>query len=260
MWAPEATDGAVALLSVPMSAFGNGNEEVPLSRYQLLPTPAGNSWQFQNRYVGDHLLYGTASEGREGQITVVSLADRRVSQLATAHGVDRIDQIGPDSILIGSGPGALGFTAVELGGSAPRIGATFSLPDAREGDSRSHGFYFRPDAGSRDGSGVLGLPVARQVQRPGTYPLNSAALLFLNRRAGRLTEAGELAAQGVNANGVDDGCVASCVDWYGNARPIFIGDRIFALLGYELVEGATRDGQIRETARTSFSPTTRVAR
>jgi len=252
MWAPEMTDGAVALLSVPMGAFGNGNEEVPLNRYHRLPTPAGNSWQFQNRYVGDHLLYGTASEGREGQITVVSLADRQVSQLATAHGIDRIDQIGPDSILIGSGPGALGFTAIELGGSAPRIGATFSLPDAREGDSRSHGFYFRPDAGSRDGSGVLGLPVARQINREGTSPFNSAGLLFLNRRGGQMSQAGELNAADDAARATNDGCVASCVDWYGNARPIFIGDRVFALLGYELVEGATRDGQIRERARTSF--------
>lgn len=52
-----------------------------------------------------------------------------------------------------------------------------------------------------------------------------------------------------------DGCVASCVDWYGNARPIFIGDRIYGLLGYELVEGEMVDGRIRERRRVSFMPT-----
>ena len=31
----------------------------------------------------------------------------------------------------------------------------------------------------------------------------------------------------------------SCVDWYGNSRPLFIRDRIFALMGYEIVEGAS---------------------
>ena len=67
MWAPEATDGAVALLSVPMSAFGNGNEEVPLDRYQRLPTPTGNSWSFQNRYVGDHLLYGPRAKAAKAR-------------------------------------------------------------------------------------------------------------------------------------------------------------------------------------------------
>ena len=34
----------------------------------------------------------------------------------------------------------------------------------------------------------------------------------------------------------DDGCQASCVDWYGNARPIFLPERMLALMGYELVE------------------------
>jgi len=49
-----------------------------------------------------------------------------------------------------------------------------------------------------------------------------------------------------------DDCVASCVDWYGNARPIFLRDRVFALLGYELVEGRLADGRITEIARASF--------
>jgi hypothetical protein len=34
----------------------------------------------------------------------------------------------------------------------------------------------------------------------------------------------------------DDECRASCVDWYGNARPLFLRGHVFALLGYELVE------------------------
>jgi len=58
----------------------------------------------------------------------------------------------------------------------------------------------------------------------------------------------------------DDACVASCVDWYGNARPIFIGDRVFALMGYELVEGRLSGGawrgeeRIEERRRVDFSP------
>ena len=164
-----------------------------------------------------------------------------MSQLATAHGIDRIDQIGS-----GFDPDRLRARRARLHRgragrrSAPRIGATFSLPDAREGDSRSHGFYFRPDAGSRDGSGVLGLPVARQIERRGRRSRSiRPAMLFLNRRGGQMSQAGELNAADDQAQATNDGCVASCVDWYGNARPIFIGDRVFALLGYELVEGAS---------------------
>ena len=64
---------------------------------------------------------------------------------------------------------------------------------------------------------------------------SAAAMLFLRRDARRFSPAGELAAQ--TRGVVDDDCQASCTDWYGNARPIFLGDRVFALLGYELVEG-----------------------
>ena len=62
--------------------------------------------------------------------------------------------------------------------------------------------------------------------------------------------AAELASGGNAA----DACQASCVDWYGNARPIFIGDRLFGLLGYELVEGTRQGGNVREVGRTSFAP------
>ena len=65
----------------------------------------------------------------------------------------------------------------------------------------------------------------------------------------------------------DDGCKASCVDWYGNARPIFLGDRVLALMGYEIVEGRLQAGgwridepsgvpaeQIVERRRIGFAP------
>ena len=57
---------------------------------------------------------------------------------------------------------------------------------------------------------------------------------------------------------VDDARVASRVDWYGNARPIFIGDRMFALMGYELVEGRQARGDIAEVGRVNFQPPPRV--
>ena len=109
------------------------------------------------------------------------------------------------------------------------------------------------EANARDGSGTIGLPVARPVEESYRRLLgNSASMLFLRREAGGIEPAGELAARPVDAR--DDGCMASCVDWYGNARPIFLGGRVFALLGYELVEGAMRGGRISELRRVNFAP------
>lgn len=255
MWAPEVTHGDLALLDIPMAAFGDGSREVPLDRYRRLPKPEGESWNLQNRYVGDHLLYGSPS-GRDGSVMVVSLSDASTTQLPLGHGVERLDAMGRDGIVIGSGGGALGFTAIDLGGARPRVAGEYRMAEARQGESRSHSFFFRPDPGSADGSsGILGLPVARFVgDASGWSQRVSAAMLFLRRSDRRLSEAGELAAAATAGSDADDGCQASCVDWYGNARPIFIGDRVFALLGYELVEGREQGGRIRETGRASFAP------
>jgi hypothetical protein len=46
------------------------------------------------------------------------------------------------------------------------------------------------------------------------------------------------------------------VDWYGNVRPIFIDDRIFALLGYEIIEGRLVRGRVEEVRRLDFTPRT----
>ncbi len=100
---------------------------------------------------------------------------------------------------------------------------------------------------------MLGLPIAQQ-NRPGYKHLveGSASVLFLKNDSLKLGEIGTLASQ--NTKQSDDNCKASCVDWYGNARPLFIRGRVFALLGYEIVEGTVSTNGIREARRTNFSP------
>ncbi len=247
MWRPERGDSAVALLRLPMRAFGDGSGEAMRDRYQLLP--AIDSYPIQNRFVGDHLLLG--ADGTR-QLTTVGVGDRRVTQLPLPHDVGRLDIMGRDAIVVGDDPRGLGFSTIALG-AQPRRTDTFVLPAAREGEARSHAFFFRPD--SADGrTGLVGLPVARSVSQGTRYLGPSSALQFLARASGRLADAGELQARGTAPEGNADGCKASCVDWYGNARPIFWNGRVFALMGYELVEGSTRDRRIREVARVDFTP------
>ena len=83
----------------------------------------------------------------------------------------------------------------------------------------------------------------------------NSGIFFLNRTNRTLSPAGQLDADENRA--VADNCRASCTDWYGNARPIFYGDRIFALMGYELVEGRMAGGRIGEVRRLDFTPALR---
>ena len=97
-------------------------------------------------------------------------------------------------------------------------------------------------------SGTLGLPISIPGRASYRHLFeDSAAILFLRNDSLQFREVGELGAQPENA--INDHCRASCVDWYGNARPLFLRGRVFALLGYEIVEGTLDDGRMKELRR-----------
>ena len=253
MWDSEVAAGDVALMRVPLWSFSDGSEDAPGSSYRELPKPEG--YTFQNRYVGDYLLYGTGSgwgppkKDNESNLYAVRWAGGEVAKLQLAHGVDRIEAMGRGAVIVGTDGRDLHFTGVRLS-EQPDIVDSYKRKGASQGELRSHGFFYKAEGPD---SGLLGLPV-RGPGRPGYEHLfnDSASILFLRNDSMRLTEMGDLAAK--PAGSADDGCRASCVDWYGNARPLFVRGRVFALLGYEIVEGNLDDNRIRETRRISFAP------
>ena len=254
MWAAERNAGDFALLRVSLERFSDGRDAAPAESYKPLPRPNGHA--VQNRYVGPYLLYGTGAGWNRAQRTLNSqvyavryAADARAQEIPLAHGVDRIEALGANAVVVGSDGRDLHFTSLRLAGTAAAADR-YTRKEATQRETRSHGFYYKPD---NEAAGTVGLPIigggqaaSRQLRQ------NSAAVLFLRNQSLRLTELGALDSQ-PNA-GTNDGCRASCVDWYGNARPIFVGNRVFALMGYEIVEGRLSGNQIAEVQRISFSP------
>ncbi len=252
MWGSEFAAGEVALFRVPLDSFSDGSQPAPHYRYRALPKPEG--YTFQNRFVGDYLLYGTGSGwGRPEQKNAANLfaanwSNGDVSELQLRHGVDRIEQMGKDAVVVGTNGSDLYFSPIRLREN-PDVKESFVRKNASQGELRSHGFFYKADG--KD-SGLLGLPIAREG-RAGYRHLveGSAAVMFLRNEQLAFSEVGELEAGDISTN---DGCRASCVDWYGNARPLFLRNRVFALLGYEIVEGAVTADRIRETRRINYSP------
>jgi hypothetical protein len=264
MWGSERTQGAMALLRVPLSAFGDGKGAAQREHYRPLPGPQAHS--VQNRYVGDWLLWGGASIGRD-----FSMGERPTGRawamrvggnappmtLNPGHDIERIEAMGRDAVLVGNVGADLHFTSVRLARGNAEIAGRHVQPGARQGETRTHGFFFRSTGNDE---GLLGLPVLEQGTHGhhGVYAggHGSASVLYLRQRELGFTPLGQLQARPASAR--DDACKASCVDWYGNARPIFLGERVFALLGYELVEGALAGGRwherIEEKRRISFAP------
>lgn len=252
MWGAEVTSGDVALMRVPLSEFLEGVTTVGAERYTSLPRPQGHT--FQNRFVGNHILYGTGSGwGRptgnhSHSVFVHSYRGAGVTTtLSLPHGVDRLEVMGQAAVVIGTDGQNLHFTAVSLGEN-PQIAGRYIQQNAAQGELRSHGFFYRP---VNEREGYLGLPI-RSGGRPGYEHLvhGSAQVMFLHVQDYNFSRLGNLAAS--TSGSVNDNCLASCVDWYGNARPIFLRGRIIALLGYELVEGRVVGQQLTEVARTNF--------
>lgn len=252
MWGSELSSGDIALLRFPLESFSDGSSIVPDHRYRNLPKPEG--YTFQNRFVGNYLLYGTGSgwgrseNKRSADLFAVNWTNGDVSELKVQSGVDRIEQMGKDAVVVGTNGEDLYFTPIKLD-REPQISDPFVRKNAAQGELRSHGFFYRSTG---DETGYLGLPIARGG-RAGYRHLveDSAAVLFLKNDSLAFTELGEL--EGRNTDSAD-GCKASCVDWYGNARPLFINGRVLALLGYEIVEGNFSDGRITEKRRMNYSP------
>ena len=252
MWRAEGTRGITELMRVAIDSFTDGSAEVPATNYHKLPTP--NGYAFQNRFVGDYLLYGTGSgwgepqKAQRARLYAVRWARGDVHPVKLEHGVDRIEAIGSDAVVVGSDGHDLHFTAVRLG-DVPSAVDDYVEKGASQGELRSHGFFYKPED---EDSGMLGLPIS-VPGRAGYRHLfeNSAAIVFLRNDALHFEELGQLGAQPENAK--DDGCRASCVDWYGNSQPLFLRGRVIALLGYEMVEGAVERGQIREMRRVNYA-------
>jgi hypothetical protein len=256
MWGAETMNaGNLALMRVPVASFSDGKDAAPATAYQALPKPDG--YALQNRFVGKYLLYGAGAgwyrpqqTAADAEIYAVRFAQRgAVFAVPLGHGVDRIESIGAHAVAVGSDGTNLRFTSLRLG-RYPAAAGTYVRANAAQGETRSHGFFYKPDS---DQEGVLGLPiVGGDESAAGQLKRTSASVLYLRNRGLAFSELGTLNAG--RARAAEDGCRASCVDWYGNARPLFVRGRVFALLGYEIVEGALADQRIVESRRIDFAP------
>ena len=181
MWGSERTQGAMALLRVPLSEFGVGQAAARPEHYRRVPAPGGGA--VQNRFVGDWLLWGSANAGSwQAEDPAAQGWALKVTQpaepqaLQPGHAIERIEAMGPAAVLVGRSGADLCFTSVDLARRGARIADRHVLPRAAQGETRSHGFFYRPASADE---GVLGLPVLRPQagKRPG-----AAAVVYLRQR------------------------------------------------------------------------------
>ena len=247
---------SLALLDIPLSAFGTSIRHVADEAYA--PVPGIAAGELENRFVGNWLVYGgrttwsSMPEGDRGPtestLVAVPLANPgAAARLRLPHNAIRIERAGNDAVVTGyRDASGLSLSYVSLGRGAARLAATTMLPQRFESEGRSHAFNAWVRA---DGSGLIGIPTTYSEGRSmrGWSDSQSSELSFIAVAPNRLTPAGELSPARRDAS--DYRCEVSCIDWYGNSRPIFTGGRVFALMGTDLVEGTLERGRIAELAR-----------
>ncbi len=221
----DSRDEGPVLVEYPLSVFANGTGDVVGC---ALPGEVA-----QNRFMSHHLLYGAGDA-----LVVHEYASGATTQLTLTHAMGRIEPLGEGALVAGTGVDGVQFTSVDLAPAVPEVAGTFSQPSQTAQETRSHGFFFRADTGR---SGIFGLAGVGD---------ESGLVSFGKVEDLTLSSLGALRSR--RASG-EDHCVVSCTDWYGNTRPIFLGDRIFALLGYELVEGRLSAGEVTSVQRVDFS-------
>jgi hypothetical protein len=116
------------------SCVSDGSEIVPASSYRRLAKPEG--YTFQNRFVGNYLIYGTGSgwgyptrQAEQSNLFVVEWNRGNSHQLTLPHGVDRIEQMGSDAVIVGTDGENLHFSGVRLG-QWPEIVSRYTRKEA----------------------------------------------------------------------------------------------------------------------------------
>ena len=238
-----------AILDIPLSQFGPQVTELPASRYEYLPPLEG--YINVNRFVGSSLLYDDLvdeSDGYRASVWVKNLDSRLPPvRLPVEHLVERIEPVGDVAVVIGTDDqSALGLTSLSTGKN-PTVGHTTWLHRAVQADERSHSFNFRRDRSLN----VIGFPViyAPEGERYDYFwpdEANDVHMTFF----GLTPDLGfQMLGEFIGRSTEDDDCEVSCTDWYGDSRPFFIDDQIYALLGYELIEGYLSGVMLQESAR-----------
>jgi hypothetical protein len=245
-WGPETRP---AILDIPLTQFGPQISKLSESQYEYLPPLQGAL--NVNRFVGSSLLYDDlVDEGDKYRASVwVKNLDSQLPpvRLPVDHMVERIEPVDDVAVAIGTDDqSALGLTSISTGDN-PQTGHTMWLHRAVQADERSHSFNFRQDR-SLD---VIGFPViyVPENERYDYYWPDQANDVHMTY-FGLTPDLGfQVLGEFVGHGTEEDDCKVSCSDWYGDSRPFFIGDQIYALLGYEMVEGYLSGVMLQELSR-----------
>lgn len=249
----------MALMKIPQAVFSTRPIRMRAGDFHEVP-PMRDHWGQQTRFSERHLLYGQSRQYTDDdrqlpdELYVVSLAmPDRVTRIVMPHDVQRLELFGVHAVTFGHLQNSdFAVSSVRLN-SRPHLVDSQVMPGASESEGRSHAFN---SFMNEDGSGIFGLPTMDESDHAylSWDEIPTHVRFFTATRNLELDDANRLSSSPVQqGEATHYKCEVSCYDWYGNSRPIFFRDRIFALIGHEMIEGELRDGRVSETLRVNLT-------
>ena len=194
----------------------------------------------QNHIANDDAVRGGSNECRE---------PRRIN---LPYYVERIVPTDSAAIIIGTAaPFTLHFLRIDPSSKSPLSGH-FGLENASAEEYERDRFVSGPLGSNRE---LLAIPGSGYDRADSTHWVQgSTNVVFVRTSPRGLVRLGSLSTTGTpeaDSLEVQSGWFD---DWYANARGVFVGERIFALIGYELIEARIMDGRVVERQRINFMP------
>lgn len=268
----DETPTAFALLDAPLVRFRDRYVAARESEFARLPGVDGGG--IENRFVGDYVVYGgrdrysrrpprneeARNRALANGLNVVPIdAPHAAQRVALGHSLIRLEKIGERVVIANGYAGEEGlrvsYVGLDAGAAGSTVRSSAFLPRRYESEGRSHAFNATYTLA---GDGMLGVPTVTRVEQSNGYWWYSdvSDLSFLGfSAAGLLADAGQITATPEDkvqtAEGYD--CEVSCIDWYGNARPIFLGGKVYGLMATELVEAEVVAGKVSERRRVDLT-------
>jgi len=215
------------ILHLPLQKFSAHAKQKDLGAVMISDE---SGWLSQQRWVGDWYVAGR--EGLEYSVIGYDDSTRQTQTLKVPGMVQKVEAMpGVGALIVVDTDNGISLMTAQLDGALELIPA-FDFQGASITEWRTHGFFFHPN----QFGGIFGLPVVNESSgaSDGFWSDAVSSVSFFGvQKSGLISHIGQ-----ISASGSETQCETSCIDWYGNTRPIFLGSRIFALMGSEIGEAS----------------------
>ena len=215
-----------------------------------------DAWLYRNKFIKNHLIiaHSEIKDTESSLIEIVNIQNGNKVQTTLEYIVDRIEIVGEN--VFTSGYNSLTdvdqYDGLYVGILSPHDASIINegyIKGIVEGESRSHAFNTRKIDSNRI-IGFTSKPAISEQYGNDFYYDDPSEVTFIGGKFNDLNLFGHVTR---NTNDDESSCDMSCDDWYGNTHPFFIGNRTFALSGFELIEVKFDGNSISEIDRVEFN-------